>query len=207
MALPLFRLPIWSSSKAKMTTKQLASWSSHLPSRDARHVAWRIACCLSSVLLLYGCSTPPPLTLMPSDQPPPVTTVPSAPLAEEIPPSAPEKEPTAPVSEENSIFFALRSAIVSDTGKEKLRLHADRLKLDRKETVLLIGHADDQGSRNYNLAITEERLMAVEKQLRTYGVPLRQIRRNRSGSVKHLPSCTTNECRRQMRRVELIYSQ
>lgn len=209
MALPLFRLPIWSSSKAKMTIKQLASRTSYLSSRDARRVAWRIACGLSSVLLLYGCSTPAPIASISPDEPPPVITFPYTPLVEEITPSVPETESTAPVLEENNIFFVLRSAIVSDTGKEKLRVHADRLKLDRKKTVLLVGHADDQGSRSYNLAITEERLMAVEKSLRHFGVALRQIRRNRSGSgsVKNPSSCTTNECRQQMRRVELIYSQ
>ena len=143
---------------------------------------------------------------MSSDETPPVIALPPAPIAKKITPAVPEEETSAPLSEENNIFFPVRSAIVSDTGKEKLHLHADRLKLDRKETVLLVGHSDDQGSRNYNLAITEERLIAVEKLLRSYGVSVRQIRRNRIGSVKYSPSCPTGECRQQMRRVELVYS-
>ena len=207
MALPICRLPIWSSIKAKMTTSQSASGTSPLSSRAACGIALRIACCLSSAFLLYGCGTsPPPFPPMPSDESPPVIALPPAPFAEKITPAVPEEETSAPLSEENNIFFPVRSAIVSDKGEEKLRLHADRLKWDRKETVLLVGHSDDQGSRNYNLAITEERLMAVEKSLRSYGVSLRQIRRNRSGSVKNPPSCTTSECRQQMRRVELVYS-
>ena len=110
----------------------------------------------------------------------------------------------APVAEENNIFFALRSATVDDAGKEKLRQHADRLKSNRKERVLLVGHSDDQGSRNYNLAITEERLMAVQKLLRSYGVTARQIRRNRSSSAKTRSPCASKACQQQMRRVELV---
>jgi len=131
----------------------------------------------------------------------PVIAVIAAPPAE----NALVEQTIVPVAEEDNVFFALRSVMVSDTDKEKLRQHANRLKSNRRERVLLVGHSDDQGSHNYNLAITEERLMAVDKLLRTYGVSARQIRRNRTGNVKNRNPCATNDCLQQMRRVELVY--
>ena len=206
MALPICRLPICSGIKAKMTNKQLASRTSHLSSSDVWHITLRIACCLSSAVLLYGCSTPPPITPIPSDEPLTVVTVSSVAPAASVNPPVVAVEAMAPLSEENNVFFALRFATIDDTGKEKLQRHADRLKSNRKQTVMLVGHSDHQGSRNYNLAITEERLVAVEKLLRRYGVSVRQIRRIRTSSVKNSSSCTTNQCRQEMRRVELVYA-
>jgi outer membrane protein OmpA-like peptidoglycan-associated protein len=204
MALPLCRSPKWSSRMAVMTSNRAIAWRSHRSPRvTVRIVAYEVF----AVLVLYGCSTPQPIVPIPTSKPsPPVITAIPLPPPEEIAPPTPKEETTAPFSEENNIFFALRSAVVSDAGKEKLHQHAERLKQDRKKMVLLVGHADVQGSRSYNIAITEERLSAVEKLLRSYGVPVRQIRRNRSDSVKNSPSCTRNECRQQMRRVELVYS-
>ena len=126
---------------------------------------------------LYGCSALPTSTrTSQTDQSPqpagPAISVPPAAIgslsiAEEKPSaSIPEEIPT--LVEENNIFFPLRSTIVDDLGKEKLRQHANRLKLNLKETVTLVGYTDDLGSRNYNLAITEERLNAVGD---GYGAP------------------------------------
>lgn len=187
-----------------MTNEQAASGAS----RDAVRIALRTVCYFSSALLLYGCSTPPSIVPIPSDEPSPVVAVLSAPLVEvPVPaPPVPEEATHSPVSEENNIFFAPRLVIVDDMGREKLQRHADRLKSNHKEIVSLKGYSDNQGSRNYNLAITEERLVAVEKLLLSYGVSARQIRRNRSDSVKPPPLCTTTECRQRMRRVELVYS-
>jgi OOP family OmpA-OmpF porin len=108
--------------------------------------------------------------------------------------------------EENNVFFRIRSALISAEDQEKLKRHAERLKADRRTTVTLVGHTDELGSRSYNLALTEERLSAVSKQLRSYGVSPRQIRRNRLGSVRRHAGCTTDECRDRMRRVELVHS-
>ena len=71
--------------------------------------------------------------------------------------------------------------------------------------LILTAHADDSGSRNYNLAIAEDRLMAVYKLLRSYGVPAKQIRRNRINGAKRPQACQSAVCQLQMRRVELIY--
>ena len=117
-----------------------------------------------------------------------------------------QEDPVTAISDQNNIFFPLNSATVGDMERQKLRRHADRLKLNHDEIATLKGYTDNQGSRSYNLAITEERINAVRKMLRSYGVSKRQIRRNRSGGMKGGDQCVTNECRQKMRRVELLYS-
>ena len=155
--------------------------------------------------LVLGCGTPQPLADT-TPKPAPLAAAPvSAPAVEAAAPALAAAAPPALPAEDNNIFFASRSARIDDAGKEKLREHARRLALDRKVKLTLVVHNDGQGSRSYNLAISEERLVAVEKALRSYGVSSRQIRRNRSIGLKSLSPCTNDECRQQMRRVELLY--
>ena len=59
------------------------------------------------------------------------------------------------------------STAIDEAEKLKLGAHAERLKADPGLLGDLIGHMDDLGSRNYNLAITEERLTEVTNQLRS----------------------------------------
>jgi outer membrane protein OmpA-like peptidoglycan-associated protein len=139
---------------------------------------------------------------------------PTAPVSEETKPITtvavpPErKSPAEPRvnDEDNNVFFDRGSTSVNTAEKEKLREHANRLKQNPKKYVTLTGYADDLGSRNYKLAIAEERLVAVNKVLQSYGVSPRQIRRNRSASVKNSPACKKADCLRLKRRVELVYS-
>jgi len=109
------------------------------------------------------------------------------------------------IIEANNIYFQLRSTAVDEAGKLKLREHANQLRQNPKKRVTLIGHMDDLGSRNYNLAITEERLMAVSNQLRAYGVSAHQIRRTRVTSDSSPTPCRNEACRALTRMVELKY--
>ncbi|MBL8414285.1 MAG: OmpA family protein [Propionivibrio sp.] len=189
-----------------MTNNQAVSGRSQLSSREAVRFTLRIGCCFSFALFLYACSATQTITPIPKNEVLALTTGSTLAPADNLNPPVAADKAIAPISDENNIYFALRSAMVDETQTEKLQHHAHRLKMNRKQIVSLVGQSDDQGSRNYNLAITEERLMSVERLLRSYGVPARQIRIVRVGRVKNPVPCTTNECRQQMRRVELIYS-
>ena len=171
---------------------------------------------LLGALLLAGCSTPPSQPAVPSQESLPVVvdSPKPAPLVSEdakpgitltaSPEIKPPPQPEISV-EDNNVFFERGLTVVKDTEKEKLRQHAQRLKQNPKNYVTLTGYSDDLGSRNYKLAIAEERLAAVSKLLRSYGASPSQIRRNRSASVKNPPSCSTDDCLRMRRRVELVY--
>lgn len=172
---------------------------------------------LAALSLLTGCTAPPPRPVVQEARA-------SVPVVAESPAPSPEtgdetkpgiklaaspeiKPPPAPAvsAEDHNVFFEQGLTVVRESEKEKLRQHAQRLKQNPKIYVTLTGYSDDLGSRNYKLAIAEERLAAVSKLLRSYGASPRQIRRNRSASVKNPPNCSTDDCLRMRRRVELVY--
>ena len=107
---------------------------------------------------------------------------------------------------ENNVFFEQGSWDIDETGRATLRLHAERLKANRKTRVTLIGHAESFGSRAMGIAIAEKRVNVVYAQLRAYGVPSRQLLRANMGIEKNSKACRSQECRRLMRRVELRYA-
>ena len=161
--------------------------------------------CLAPLLLgvmLLGCGTSATLPPEPSPQPSPGPS-----LAADTP-LAVETDSVAP-DEANSIYFATGAARVDRFGEQKLRLHAARLKANPAQMVTLAGYTDDMGSRSYNLVMAEQRIDAVARLLRSYGVAKKQIhpvrRYGRGPGQQGLP-CRTAVCRQKMRRVELIYS-
>ena len=159
------------------------------------------------MLALAACST-----LVPNDSAPagpteiPVIAAPPVVAKPELAPQA-ELAPAPEQIEEKNIYFESASTTVGVHGKIKLRAHADRLKADPASLVTLVGHTDDLGSRNYNLALAEQRILSVSNLLRKYGVRRKQIRRYRGDSERVPNSCKSAECRQKMRRVELVYPQ
>ncbi len=205
--MPVHRWPTWCDFKAKMTLSQRKPRQPCLPLISLAGSAFRLGCLFVAALALYGCSTPQPSAQsLPTESTPVVApSITQASVVETAPPEV-EVKPIVTVPEADAIFFPPGSTTVDATGKEKLRQHADRLKQNPKAFVTLVGYTDGQGSRNYNLAIAEERLTAVNKLLRTYGVSPGKIRHNRIGSVKTPTACTSADCRQKLRRVELVYS-
>lgn len=160
----------------------------------------RALLCLLAVLLA-GCAGKAPA---PVDNPEaPATAAQPARTAPAQAPAAAEKR--APLVEEDNIFFRTGATQIDPAERHKLQPHAQRLKADSKQLLTLVGHTDDQGSRSYNLAIAESRVDAVFQALRSLGVPARQLQRYPAGEEMAGTGCQSSECRRLMRRVELIY--
>ncbi len=117
------------------------------------------------------------------------------------------QKPVAPRPDAaDSVYFALGSVEIDDAGWAVVRRHAEKLKSNPRLRVTLFGHTDHLGSREYNVALGQKRVAAVEKALRASGVSGRQIRKNSYGYEKATPSpCSSDECRKHLRRVELRY--
>ena len=126
--------------------------------------------------------------------------------AEQVADAKREQRAIAAVNPENSVFFETSSANVDARARETLRVHAERLKANPKQKVLLVGFTDDRGSSAYNNAIAEMRVNAVYKALRELGVKPSQLRRYSAGGEKNSTACSSDQCRGLMRRVELDYS-
>lgn len=155
---------------------------------------------LVATLLLGACASPPPVAEKPVEAP--VQAEPAKPVAN---PLLDEKAAMAAVDTENSVFFHSSDSTLDAAGRQRVLEHAARLKADPDLAVTLVGHADHLGSRSYNLAIAEQRVNAVFAVLRSEGIPVTRIRREAVGSEQVSPACRSVQCRKLMRRVELVF--
>ncbi len=99
-------------------------------------------------------------------------------------------------------FFGFNKIIVSDADKAMLDQHATYL-LSNKNVVLVIsGHADNRGHKNYNQYLSLLRAEAIASELTRAGVPMGQLRIGGQGdNVPMLDASHWGE----NRRVELLY--
>jgi peptidoglycan-associated lipoprotein len=105
------------------------------------------------------------------------------------------------------VFFPIGSNDITNAGRRLLQDIADRMKGRPRMHVTLIGHTDDAGSAEFNIALAQRRVDTVSSELISLGVSVRQIRRISYGDEAGGGlSCSTEACRQQKRRVELRVS-
>ena len=70
----------------------------------------------------------------------------------------------------NKIYFEYDSAAVTAESRELIEAHAQLLLSTPEMTAVLEGHADERGTREYNLALAERRALSVAEIMVAYGV-------------------------------------
>ena len=73
------------------------------------------------------------------------------------------------------IFFATNESVLTTASRDTLRKQAAWLRKNSDVTVVLEGHCDERGTREYNLALGERRANAAKDYLMTYGVASNRI--------------------------------
>ena len=68
------------------------------------------------------------------------------------------------------VFFATNETVLTTASRETLRAQAAWLRKNSSINVVLEGHADERGTREYNLALGERRANAARDYLMTYGI-------------------------------------
>ena len=68
------------------------------------------------------------------------------------------------------VFFATNESVLTTASRDTLRKQAGWLRKNSDITVVLEGHADERGTREYNLALGERRANAAKDYLMTYGI-------------------------------------
>ena len=68
------------------------------------------------------------------------------------------------------VFFATNESILTTASRETLRAQAAWLRKNSNINVVLEGHADERGTREYNLALGERRANSAKDYLMTYGI-------------------------------------
>jgi peptidoglycan-associated lipoprotein len=68
------------------------------------------------------------------------------------------------------VFFATNETILTTASRDTLRKQAAWLRKNSSINVVLEGHADERGTREYNLALGERRANSAKDYLMTYGI-------------------------------------
>ena len=73
------------------------------------------------------------------------------------------------------VFFATNKSSLTTASRATLRKQATYLRKNKSLNVTIEGHADERGTREYNLALGERRANAAKDYLMTYGVSADRI--------------------------------
>ncbi len=103
------------------------------------------------------------------------------------------------------IYFDFDSSEVRPADREMVTRHAARLGNDATGRVRLEGHADERGSREYNIGLGERRAQAVRQLLMIQGVSAAQIATVSFGEERPVAFGSSESDYAQNRRVEFKY--
>tara|TARA_B100000427_G_scaffold255394_1_gene219049 strand:- start:398 stop:886 length:489 start_codon:yes stop_codon:yes gene_type:complete len=73
------------------------------------------------------------------------------------------------------VFFATNESVLTTRSRDTLRKQATWLRENPNISIVIEGHADERGTREYNLALGERRANAAKDYLMTYGVSADRI--------------------------------
>ena len=68
------------------------------------------------------------------------------------------------------VFFATNKSVLTTASRDTLRKQAAFMRKKKDLSFAIEGHADERGTREYNLALGERRANAVKDYLMTYGI-------------------------------------
>lgn len=147
---------------------------------------------LLAAAVLAGCASPSPVaTPEPTPTPRPPATAPAPVAATPVVPAAPAATaqssvstvdlsarpatpaaPALPVAPtERVVYFDFDSFAIKDDFKAMIEGHARVLARDGAKRMLIEGHTDERGGREYNLALGQKRAEAVLRSLVLLGAP------------------------------------
>ena len=89
------------------------------------------------------------------------------------------------------VFFATNETVLTTASRETLRKQATWLRKNSDINVVLEGHADERGTREYNLALGERRANAARDYLMTYGISGKRISVISYGKEKPVNAAST----------------
>ena len=73
------------------------------------------------------------------------------------------------------VFFATNKSKLTTASRDTLRKQATWMRKNKSVTITVEGHADERGTREYNLALGERRANAAKDYLMTYGIASSRI--------------------------------
>ncbi|OUD15478.1 peptidoglycan-associated lipoprotein Pal [Thioflexithrix psekupsensis] len=106
---------------------------------------------------------------------------------------------------ERLIYFDFDRSDIRADSEAVLQAHAAYLGANPNVVVRLEGHADERGSREYNLALGERRANAAKRTLGIFGVPDNRMTTLSYGEEMPLDTGSNEGSWQRNRRVEIVY--
>jgi len=103
------------------------------------------------------------------------------------------------------IYFEYDSSNVREDFRSAIEEHARYLAENPNASMTLEGHADERGSREYNLALGEQRALSVRRQLVLLGAAADQVRNVSYGEERAASDGHDDYDYGLNRRVEIVY--
>lgn len=117
-------------------------------------------------------------------------------------------DPTSPAYFNETIgdrvLFAVDQSTLTPEAEAVLRQQAVWLMNNGDYTAIIEGHADEQGTREYNLALGARRANSVQDYLVTQGVAPNRLRTVSYGKERPLAVCSDETCYQQNRRAVTV---
>jgi len=107
-------------------------------------------------------------------------------------------------SNKNTYYFDFDSDAIHPDDRASIDAHAGKLASSGKSKVMLEGHTDPRGSREYNIGLGERRAKSVAEAMASKGVKPDQLRLVSYGAEKPASQGTSESAYQQDRRVVLV---
>jgi len=104
------------------------------------------------------------------------------------------------------VYFDYDQANVQSEYRDMLALHARYLQENPSARMTIEGHADERGSREYNLALGEKRGNAVANLLNAQGAASGQVKVVSYGEERPEATCSNDSCWSKNRRGVIVYT-
>lgn len=105
------------------------------------------------------------------------------------------------------VYYAYDSAQIGAGERAKLEVVADYMRRNPQANLIVEGHCDERGSREYNLSLGERRALAARAYLVGLGVDGARIQTRSYGSERPVAFGHNEEAWRQNRRAEFVIAQ
>jgi peptidoglycan-associated lipoprotein len=92
------------------------------------------------------------------------------------------------------VLFTVDSSTITPQGQATLREQAAWINRNPQVMVLVEGHADERGTREYNIALGARRAAAVEQFLAQQGVSQSRLRTVSYGKERPVEACAEQRC-------------
>jgi peptidoglycan-associated lipoprotein len=162
-----------------------------------------ISLVLASLVLLAGCPGKPPA--QPPEQT--TTTTDTSPVTDSsgMLDETASQGPSGELLSRRIVYFDFDSAEIKADSQSVVTAHAAYLAKNPNQKVRLEGHADERGSREYNIGLGERRGQAVRRALLLQGVAEVQLSTVSYGEERPAAAGSDEQAYGLNRRVEIVY--